>query len=165
MIAYGWPYQGIEGDREVLGMVRDLMGDGNIDAFDVVVADILILAAVLAALTVIFKTLRPAYRAWKARRKRWDDFFDDYFGQPEEERDGVVIPGRPGVMKRLQDGEDSRANMTNVLNELRDEVTAVSSRLDYELSPNSGHSLRDEVRDIKDVLDNHIKNVKNKEET
>ncbi|MFJ8143075.1 hypothetical protein [Streptomyces sp. NPDC096013] len=66
---------------------------------------------------------------WRAVRsalhlgRRMDQFMDDWYG--EQERPGV--PGRPGVMERVS-GIEERL-----------------SRVEHELHPNSGESLRDAV--------------------
>jgi hypothetical protein len=79
-------------------------------------------AALIAALTVIFKAVRVVL-SWG---RRVNDFFEDWGGQPA--RPGV--PARLGVMSRLEDMNDRLANV------------------EHELHPNSGTSLRDAVDQI-----------------
>lgn len=92
------------------------------------------IAAVLSALGVL---IRLARKAWPILR-RVSHFADDWFGEPD--RDGV--PGRPGVMKRLQ---------------------TVDQRLDtieHELKPNSGQSLRDAVDRVEAAITPDDKNAR-----
>jgi hypothetical protein len=70
-----------------------------------------------------------ARKVWPYVRK-FVHLIDDWFGEPE--RDGV--PGRPGVMKRLQDIDDHGKRTDRRLD-----------AIEHELKPNSGHSLRDVV--------------------
>lgn len=69
--------------------------------------------------TVLWRVIRGALRL----TRRVEEFMDDWAG--EEERPGV--PGRPGVMERVSAIEDRL------------------TRVEHELYPNSGGSLRDAV--------------------
>lgn len=63
--------------------------------------------------------------------KRTMHFLDDYFGEPSR----AGVPERPGVMSRLQALSDD-------LSEIRGQVF-----------PNGGHSLRDDVKQIRDRME------------
>ncbi|MGW6458727.1 hypothetical protein ACWF94_22900 [Streptomyces sp. NPDC055078] len=77
----------------------------------------LILAGVCAALW-------PFVRAIVATARRANEFLDDWYGEPE--RPGV--PPRPGLMERVGGIEDRLG------------------RVEHEMHPNEGHSLRDADR-------------------
>ncbi|MGH3205928.1 MAG: hypothetical protein ACRDP5_28335 [Streptosporangiaceae bacterium] len=80
-------------------------------------------AAIAALVAAVFTAAAwLGARLWRIMR-RATHFFDDYFGQPA--RDG--LEARPGVMARLGSVE-----------KLIEQVAA-------EMSPNHGHSLRDDV--------------------
>jgi len=86
------------------------------------VAWVIGLAALLAALAVIWKAARTVL-AWA---RRVNNFFEDWAGEPAR----AGVPERPGVMSRL-------ASMDERL-----------VRVEHELHPNSGESLRDAVDQI-----------------
>lgn len=81
-----------------------------------------IVGSVLAGLSMLYAIYRWVRRIGKGVR-RIAHFFDDWAG--EEARPGV--PGRPGVMKRLED------------------IQVDLSKIKHELWPNHGGSLRDAV--------------------
>lgn len=96
----------------------------SVDATGIPAVDALLVwggaASVLTAVaTVLWKITRGAL----ALGRRVEEFMDDWTG--EEPRPGV--PGRPGVMERLGGFEDRLG------------------RVEHELHPNSGESLRDAV--------------------
>lgn len=71
----------------------------------------------------IVGAVRWSVRELVARQKKADDFYEDWYGEPE--RPGV--PRRPGVMERLKDQDQA-------LDEIRKELTT-----------NGGSSLKDRV--------------------
>ncbi|MFC9088980.1 hypothetical protein [Nocardiopsis dassonvillei] len=90
-------------------------------------------AAVITALLIIGKFIRMA---WQAGR-RLGHFLDDWFGEPS--RDGV--PGRPGIPARIGALEESSGQVCERLGDVDRRVR----RVEHELHPNSGASLRDAV--------------------
>lgn len=101
-----------------------------------VVENIIAVAAVLTACTVI----TVAFIKTSKVVKRIVHFFDDYFG--EEGRPGV--PPRPGFSERMSSIEKSLEIGTEKFNTIEYKL----DRIDYELRPNSGMSLRDAVNRI-----------------
>lgn len=105
-----------------------------------VVENIIAIAAVLTACTVIIiasiKTSRVV--------KKVVHFFDDYFG--EEGRPGV--PPRPGFSERMSSIEKN----LEVGAEKFATIEYKLDKIDYELRPNSGTSLRDAVNRIEQRL-------------
>ncbi|MEU9576332.1 hypothetical protein [Streptomyces chilikensis] len=77
------------------------------------------ISAVAGAGTVLWRGVRATRRL----SRRVNEFMDDWQGEPE--RPGV--PARPGVMERMASMEDRL------------------SRVEHELHPNSGASLRDAI--------------------
>ncbi|MFF8768482.1 hypothetical protein ACF07Q_28540 [Nocardiopsis dassonvillei] len=90
-------------------------------------------AAVITALLIIGRFIRMA---WQAGR-RLGHFLDDWFGEPP--RDGV--PGRPGIPARIGALEETSGQMCERLGAVDSRV----QRVEHELHPNSGSSLRDAV--------------------
>jgi hypothetical protein len=93
-------------------------------------------AAVITAVTVLIIALVRTSRFVK----RVVHFFDDYFG--EDERPGV--PARPGFSERMASIEKS----LEVGAEKFSTIEYKLDKIDYELRPNSGLSLRDAVNRI-----------------
>lgn len=89
-------------------------------------------------------------RIWTAARnagrglRRLVHFADDWFGEPE--RDGV--PARPGVMERISaietDGAATRDDVRGLLERV--------DRVEHELRPNSGASLRDAIDRVENAV-------------
>lgn len=104
--------------------------------------NIIAIAAILTATTIIIIT------AMKTTKfiKRIVHFFDDFLG--EEERPGV--PPRPGFSERM-------SHMEKQLEKGNEKFSVIENkldRIDYELRPNSGMSLRDAVNRIEQRLQN-----------
>ncbi|WP_432158416.1 hypothetical protein [Streptomyces sp. bgisy153] len=95
------------------------MSSTGVPAVDAAVVWSVAAVAVAGLGTLLWRVMRAARRAVG----RMDDLADDWLGVPE--RPGV--PGRPGVMVRLR-GIEERL-----------------TRVEHELQPNSGRSLRDAV--------------------
>lgn len=72
------------------------------------------IAAIIAAITGVFVTLKGLARVIR----RTQHFLDDWFG--EEARDGV--PARPGVMERLEAMEAALVTATGRLDGLEGDV-------------------------------------------
>ena len=164
----------------VAAQVNDVM-DGIHDIFQNGVSDLIAIAAAVTAITVIFRAARKVWKAYKARADKAEQFYDDFFGVPD--RDGV--PGRPGVMSRLQAADESRFDMTRSINRLADQQAStegvlrefastqreLKDRVEYEMSTNGGGSLRDEVRtlgsefrEVKTALTDHLESLSEKKE-
>jgi hypothetical protein len=98
--------------------------------------NIIAIAALLAAATVIIiATIKTSKFI-----KRIVHFFDDFLG--EKERPGVSA--RPGFSERMSSIEKS----LEVGTEKFDTIEYKLDKIDYELRPNSGMSLRDAVNRI-----------------
>jgi len=85
-----------------------------------------VLSVALGIGTGLWQAVRALIRFWR----RMDQYLTDWYGEPE--RPGV--PARPGVLVRLQHTERA--------------VVAIGERLrrlEHEMRPNSGASLRDAV--------------------
>lgn len=102
--------------------------------------NIIAIAALLTAATVI---IIAAIKTSKFIKKIVH-FFDDFLG--EEERPGV--PPRPGISQRISSIEKS----LDVGTEKFSTIEYKLDRIDYELRPNSGMSLRDAVNRIEQRL-------------
>lgn len=106
-----------------------------------IVENIVATAAIIAAVTAIFLFGGKIIKFFK----RSVHFFDDFLG--EEERPGV--PARPGFSERM-------TNMENCMSDVKDRMETMEyklSRVDLELQPNSGKSLRDVVQRIENRLE------------
>lgn len=103
--------------------------------------NIIAIAALLTAATVIIiATIKTSKFV-----KKIVHFFDDFLG--EEERPGVAA--RPGFSERM-------SHMEKQLEKGNEKFSIIESkldRIDYELRPNSGTSLRDAVNRIEKRLD------------
>lgn len=86
-------------------------------------ADMETVAAVAGGVIAVGAAVGASVRWLHRRLQGLEEFFTDWFGQPK--RPGV--PGRPGVMSRLEDLDHRVAG------------------IEHELHPNSGASLRDAV--------------------
>lgn len=93
-------------------------------------------AALITAVTVLVIALIKTSKFIK----KIVHFFDDYFG--EEERPG--INARPGFSERMASIEKSLEVGTEKFNTIEYKL----DKIDYELRPNSGLSLRDAVNRI-----------------
>lgn len=103
--------------------------------------NIIAIAALLTAATVIIiATVRTSKFI-----KRVVHFFDDFLG--EEERPGVA--SRPGFSERMSQVE----RQLEKGNERFSIIESKLDRIDYELRPNSGLSLRDAVNRIESRID------------
>lgn len=105
------------------------------------IENIVATAALLAATTVIV----VAFIKTSKFIKRIVHFFDDFLG--EEERPGVAP--RPGFSERM-------SHIEKQLNEGTEKFSIIENkldRIDYELRPNSGLSLRDAVNRIEKRID------------
>lgn len=94
----------------------------------------------IGAITVVLGALGVVWRWSKGIRRvavRFDQFADDWQGT--EERPGV--PARPGVMERLASFDDRLYS-----------VDARVVRIEHELHPNSGSSMRDAI----DRVERHV---------
>ena len=116
---------------------------------DLVIAEnIIATAAILAAVTVIILFGGKIIKFFK----KTVHFFDDFIG--EEERPGV--PRRPGFSERM-------GKMENCMSEVKENLETMEkqlSRVDLELQPNSGKSLRDAIQRIEKRLEQVEKEVK-----
>lgn len=107
----------------------------------IIAENIIAVAAILTATTIIIIT------AIKTSKfiKKIVHFFDDFLG--EEERPGV--PSRPGFSQRMSSIEKQLEQGTEKFSAIEDKL----DRIDYELRPNSGLSLRDAVNRIERRLE------------
>lgn len=109
---------------------------------DIVIAEnIIAIAAILAAVTGIILFGGKVIKFFK----KTVHFFDDFLG--EEERPGV--PARPGFSERM-------GKMENCMSDVKDRIETMEyklSRVDLELQPNSGKSLRDAIQRIEKRLE------------
>lgn len=94
------------------------------------------LTVILGVIVKIWKTIRPVWRGVV-------QFLEDWRGEPGRPEAGV--PERPGVMKRLATIEAEGAA-----------TAAKVDKIDHEVHPNSGSSLRDQVDNLTKTLDTHI---------
>lgn len=109
-------------------------------------------AALITAVTVLVIALVRTSRFIK----RIVHFFDDYFG--EDERPGVEA--RPGFSERMASIEKSLEKGTERFSTIEYKL----DKIDYELRPNSGLSLRDAVNRIEkrvEALEDSDRNVRN----
>lgn len=79
--------------------------------------------------------------------RRLGHFADDWFGEPE--RNGV--PARLGVIERISAIETAGAATRDDLRGLVERV----DRVEHELRPNSGASLRDAIDRVENAVDAH----------
>lgn len=93
-------------------------------------------AAVITAVTILVVALMKTSKFIK----KIVHFFDDYFG--EDERPG--IEARPGFSERMARIEKSLEEGTEKFSTIEYKL----DKIDYELRPNSGMSLRDAVNRI-----------------
>lgn len=103
--------------------------------------NIVAIAAILTATTVIIVASIKTSKFIK----RIVHFFDDFLG--EEERPGV--PSRPGFSERMSKVERQLEKGNERFSVIEDKL----DRIDYELRPNSGLSLRDAVNRIEQRID------------
>lgn len=99
-------------------------------------------AALITAVTVLVIALIRTSKFIK----KIVHFFDDYFG--EEERPGVAA--RPGFSERMTSIEKSLEVGAEKFNTIEYKL----DKIDYELRPNSGMSLRDAVNRIEKRVEN-----------
>lgn len=97
------------------------------------VNSLVVWAGVLAALAAGGGVAWRATRGFRHAAQRFEEFIDDWRGTAG--RPGVAV--RPGVMERL----DGIEGQTQVIPELERRV----ARVEHELRPNGGASLRDVV--------------------
>ena len=102
--------------------------------------NIVAIAAILAAITGILIFGTKAFRFFK----KTIHFFDDFIG--EEERPGV--PARPGFSERMTNKENCMSDVKNRMETIEYKL----SRVDIEIQPKSGTSLRDAITRIEDRL-------------
>lgn len=113
----------------------DLNGNGISEGIEVIFADVVIIAAVLAAVIAIFK----AFRSFNTLIGKFNQFFEDWYG--EDKRDGV--DARPGVLTRIHNLEESRQENTVTLAEIQDSVNKIQVQVAHELNRNGGSSTKD----------------------
>lgn len=101
---------------------------------------IAIAALITAATVIIIATIRTSKFI-----KRIVHFFDDFLG--EDARPGV--PPRPGFSERMSQMEEKLEKGNEKFSIIEDKL----DRIDYELRPNSGLSLRDAVNRIESRID------------
>lgn len=103
--------------------------------------NIILLAAVVTAITVLVVASIKTSKFIK----KIVHFFDDFLG--EEERPGVAA--RPGFSERMSQMEKQLEKGNEKFSVIEDKL----DRIDYELRPNSGMSLRDAVNRIERRLE------------
>ena len=111
---------------------------------DLTALDIAGTAGVAVAAYLIIRRIWTAGRNAGRGLRKLVHFADDWFGEPE--RDGV--PARPGVMERISAIETDGAAT-------RDDVRGLVERVDrveHELRPNSGASLRDAIDRVENAV-------------
>ncbi|WIV59061.1 hypothetical protein [Amycolatopsis nalaikhensis] len=111
---------------------------------DLTALDIAGTAGVAVAAYLIIRRIWTAARNAGRGLRRLVHFADDWFGEPE--RDGV--PARPGVMERISAIETDGAATRD---DVRDLVERVD-RVEHELRPNSGASLRDAIDRVENAV-------------
>ena len=114
----------------------------------IITENIIAIAAILAAVTGIILFGGKVIKFFK----KAVHFFDDFLG--EEERPGV--PRRPGFSERM-------GNMENCMSDVKEKLQVMEyqlSRVDLELQPNSGKSLRDAIQRIEKRLEKVEEEVK-----
>jgi hypothetical protein len=99
--------------------------------------DILGIAAVLAALGVLWALLRRANHMMR----RLNQFADDWFGTDGDENH----PPKRGIVARMDLAEEQRAALS-------DDVAAVKAKVDHELDHNSGSSTKDAAHEALRVV-------------
>lgn len=109
-------------------------------------------AGVAVAAYILIRRIWTATRNLARGLRRLVHFADDWFGEPE--RDGV--PARPGVMERMSAiesaGADTRADVRGLLERVE--------RVEHELRPNSGLSLRDAVDRVENAVADRLEPTK-----
>lgn len=102
---------------------------------------VLAAGAVAVALTAVWKLVTGGLRF----TRRIGHFLDDWWGEPE--RPGH--PARPGIPERMAGVEASLGSMCDRLGG----VEARTVRIEHEMHPNSGHTMRDAMDRIEIQLD------------
>lgn len=97
----------------------------------------------LGALATAAVALGKAGRRVLRIARTFDLFFREWFGEAPDEQRGK--PRRPGIPERLGNVEKHMGRMCERLSEVDDRV----QRVEHEMHPNSGSSLRDAVDDIR----------------
>ncbi len=121
--------------NKYIGGKVDWNGNGLIEGVEVVLSDIIIIAAVLAAIIAIFK----AFRSLNTLMNKFNHFFDDWYG--EDARQG--FEARPGVLTRLADLETNRLVSEVTLNDIQETVNKIQTQVEHELNHNGGGSTKD----------------------
>lgn len=104
----------------------DINGDGVSAGGEVLIADLLILAAVIGALIAIFRAARSVSKL----AGRLNQFFDDWYGEePREGRDA-----RPGVLVRLQELETWREEDRQTLRQISTDMALVKAKVSDDLA-------------------------------
>lgn len=117
----------------------DIDGDGAMNGFEVFLG-IVILAGILITTGYVFAKL---FNSINGTMKRFNQFFEDWHGEEGREVDG--IPERPGVMKRIATLEEDRQANTDTLRQMKQTVDAIAKKVDAELAPNHGTSMKDGI--------------------
>ncbi|WP_116200739.1 hypothetical protein [Amycolatopsis circi] len=108
------------------------------------VLDIAGTAGVAVAAYLVIRRVWTATRNAARGLRRLGHFADDWFGEPE--RNGS--PARPGVIERIAAIETDGAATRD---DVRDLVERVE-RVEHELRPNSGASLRDAIDRVENAV-------------
>ncbi|MFB9929203.1 hypothetical protein ACFORO_22960 [Amycolatopsis halotolerans] len=111
---------------------------------DLGVLDIAGTAGVAVAAYLVIRRVWTAARNAARGLRRLGHFADDWFGEPE--RNGVAA--RPGVIERISAIETAGAATRD---DVRDLVERVE-RVEHELRPNSGASLRDAIDRVENAV-------------
>jgi hypothetical protein len=117
----------------------DLNGNDVQEGIETVLAVIVVISVVISAIFIIAKGIKAVNGAIAVFVR----FFEDWNGRPGRPDDG--IEPTHGVLNRLNQGEHERAEVTAVIARVESKVDAISARVEHELTPNHGTSLKDGV--------------------
>jgi hypothetical protein len=119
----------------------DINGDHLTTGIETFFVALIAISLVISALFIIGKGIKVVAHVIDIFRQ----FFADWNGRPARPNDG--IEATHGVLGRLNQGEDERAEVSAVISRVEDKVDAIGARVEHELTPNHGTSIKDGVNE------------------